>query len=139
MIKKLYKSLSGYVHRPSAPYLFSLLFFIEAIFFVPVDPILIMFCLEKRSRALFYASLATLASVFGGLTAYIIGATLFDSVGLKMITTFSSMETFHKISTLYQTYESQAVLFASFTPFPYKIVTLSAGFCKLPLLPFIIY
>ena len=138
MVKKFYKSLSAYTHHPFAPIVFAFLFFIEAIFFLPVDPILIMFCLERRSRALFFACLATISSVIGGVTAYLIGALLFDSWGLTIINIFSSMETFNRITQLYQSYESYAVLFASFTPFPYKIVTLSGGFCKLPLIPFIV-
>lgn len=139
MIKRIYKSLTPYVYHPFSSLIFALLFFIEAIFFVPVDPLLIMFCLERRRRVYFYAYLATVSSVLGGAAAYFVGAILFDSLGLKIINIFSSMETFNRITHIYRTYESQAVLFASFTPFPYKIVTLSAGFCKLPLIPFIIY
>jgi len=137
VVRKLYKSLSAYVHRPFASIIFAFLFFIEAIFFIPVDPILIMFCLERRSQSLFYAAVATLSSVLGGFMAYLIGSTLFDTLGLRIINIFSSMETFNRITNLYRSYESYAVLFSSFTPFPYKIVTLSAGFCKLPLIPFI--
>ena len=116
-----------------------ILFFIEAIFFIPVDPILIMFCLEKPKNAYLYAFMATTASVLGGIAAYYFGALLFNSLGIKIITTCSSIATFERITTLYKQYEAQAILFAGFTPFPYKIVTLSAGFCKLPLIPFIIY
>lgn len=139
MIKRIYKSVTTYVYHPSSSIVFALLFFIEAIFFIPVDPLLIIFCLAQRNRVYFYAWLATIASVMGGITAYFIGALLFDSIGLKIITIFSSAETFSRITDIYRNYETQAVLFAGFTPFPYKIVTLSAGFCKLPLIPFIIY
>ncbi len=139
MIKRLYNSLIPYVYHPLSSIVFAALFFIEAIFFVPVDPILIMFCVKRQDRAYFYALLATISSVIGGIVAYTIGALLFNSLGLKIITTFSSMEIFNKISDIYRNYETIAVLFAGFTPFPYKIITLSAGFCKLPLIPFIIY
>jgi len=139
VLKRLYNFFSGFAHQPFSTIIFAFLFFIEAIFFIPVDPILIMFCLERRNRALFYATVATIASVIGGIVAYFIGVTLFDSIGLKMINIFSSMHTFNRITHFYKLYESQVVLFAGFTPFPYKIITLSAGFCKLPLLPFIIY
>lgn len=139
MIKRFYKSLTPYISHPISLIIFALLFFIEAIFFVPVDPILIMFCLERPPRAYMYALVATVASVFGGITAYLIGAALFDSIGIKIIEYFSSIETFDKITYLYRTYETSAVLISSFTPFPYKIVTLSAGFCRLPILPFIFF
>jgi len=139
VVRKLYRSLSSYAHHPLSSIVFALLFFIEAIFFIPVDPILIMFCLERRSHALFYACLATLSSVLGGFAAYLIGFALFDTFGMKIINIFSSMETFNHMTNFYRVYESYAVLFAGFTPFPYKIVTLSAGFCKLPLFPFITF
>ena len=139
MIKRLYNSLVPYVYHPLSSFVFAALFFIEAIFFVPVDPILIMFCVKRQDRAYFYALLATISSVVGGICAYIIGALLFNSLGMKIVTTFSTIEVFNKITDIYRHYETIAVLFAGFTPFPYKIVTLSAGFCKLPLIPFVFY
>ncbi|HBR70319.1 TPA: cytochrome B [Candidatus Dependentiae bacterium] len=139
MIKRIYKSVTAYVHHPFSSLIFAFLFFIEAIFFIPVDPLLIIFCLQKRERAYFYACLATFSSVLGGIAAYFIGAMLFDSIGLKIINIFSSTATFNRITNIYHYYEAHAVLFAGFTPFPYKIITLSAGFCKLPIVPFIMY
>jgi membrane protein YqaA with SNARE-associated domain len=139
MIKKWYRSLSACVHHSYAAYILSALFFIEAIFFVPVDPVLVMFCVERQNRAFWYAFLATVASVLGGLTAYVIGAFLYDSFGVKIIAMCSSLDAFDRMQEWYRAYESLAVLGASFTPFPYKIVTLSAGFCKLSLAPFLVY
>jgi len=35
-------------------------------------------------------------------------------------------------------YQNWAVLIAGFTPLPYKAITISAGFCKLSIIPFIV-
>ena len=115
-------------------------FFIESIFFiVPVDPLLIVYCCEHRKNSLLFALLATISSVLGGIVAYFIGSLLWDSVGVLIIKHFASLESFENFANTYKKYESLAVLTAAFTPLPYKVVTLSAGFFKLPFMTFIIY
>lgn len=115
-------------------------FFIESIFFfIPVDPLLIIYCCEHRKKSLYFALVATISSVFGGIVAYFIGAFLWNIVGYKIVLYFSSMESFNKLVNIYTQYESMAVLVAALTPVPYKVVTLSAGFCQLPFIPFVFY
>lgn len=138
ILKNIYDWMGKQVHSKYADLTLGLLFFIEAIFFIPVDPILILYCLEQRKKAIWYATIATITSTLGGITAYYIGNILWDSLGIKIIHALSSIETFEQICYQYKIYEYWAVLIAGFTPFPYKIVTLTAGFCRLPLLPFII-
>lgn len=137
MLKKLYDKLSCQVDKPYATPLLAVLFFIEAIFFVPVDPLLILFCLENRKKALWFATVATIASVLGGILGYIIGFKFWDLFGKKLISFITTEKTFNSIREQYAAYEIWAVLLAGFTPFPYKAVTLTAGFCKLPIIPFI--
>ncbi len=137
-LKRLYDWFGKQVHTPYATPLLLFLFFIEAIFFVPVDPLLILYCIEDRSRAFYYAALATLASVAGGIAAYYIGYAIWESVGTTLVSFLFNQQQFDHAIEQYTLYESWAVLVAGFTPLPYKIVTLSAGFCKLPLIPFII-
>lgn len=137
-LKNIYDWMGRQVHSKYADEVLVFLFFIEAIFFVPVDPILIIYCLENTKKSLWYATIATLSSVAGGLAGYAIGYFLWDIVGIKIINLISTPETFEQIRIQYANYEYWVVLFAGFTPFPYKIVTLTAGFCRLSLLPFII-
>ncbi|MFC1841475.1 YqaA family protein [Candidatus Dependentiae bacterium] len=144
MLKKIYDWLGSKVHSSYATPFFCILFFLEAIFFVPVDPILILYCLENRNEALKYAALATISSVLGGITGYMIGAYLWNTVGpqilnVKIISYLLPQETFYYLRNLYHTYATWAILISGFTPIPYKAATLSAGFCKLPLIPFICF
>lgn len=125
------------VHKPYALSLLGTLFFIEAIFFVPVDPLLILFCIERRKQSLYLALIATLASVAGGICAYFIGFGIWESIGQKLVAMVLTQNTFDKVLSTFTTYQSWAVLIAGFTPLPYKAVTLAAGFCRLPLFPFI--
>lgn len=115
-------------------------FFIEAFcFIIPVDPLLILFCIEKQAKAFYYAMIATLSSVLGGIFGYMIGYLLWDSVGIKLVTMIISVEVFEMAKLKYQLYQNWAVLIAGFSPLPYKAVTLSAGFCHFSLSSFIIF
>src|SRR3989344_4688086 len=84
-IKKPYEWMGASIHSPYADYILCFLFYLEAIFFLPTDPILIIFCLERRDRALIYATIATIGSVLGGITSYALGAALWHYCGDQII------------------------------------------------------
>jgi membrane protein YqaA with SNARE-associated domain len=132
------------IHSPYAEYILGFLFYIEAIFFLPTDPMLIFYCIEKQEKALRYAAIATVCSVLGGLTAYTIGAFLWDTLGEQIIHNpivnyVISPGKFYELSERYKKYEWWAILTTSFIPIiPYKVTTITAGFCKISLLPFIV-
>lgn len=139
-IRDIYDWMGRKVDQPYAVAWLFALFFIEAsFFFIPVDPLLILFCVQNRKRSFFYATVATIASVLGGIGGYIIGSTLWLSVGFPLVSWIISEETFNHVVAQYSLYESWAVFIAGFTPIPYKAVTISAGFCKLPFIPFVGY
>lgn len=138
MLKRFYDWMGMQIHKPYAIPFLGVLFFIEAIFFVPVDPLLILFCIERRNQALYLAGIATCTSVLGGIAGYFLGFGIWESAGQKLVDLILSQATFNAAVAHFQEYQSWAVLIAGFTPIPYKAVTLAAGFCRLPLLPFII-
>lgn len=144
MLKKLYDYLAQKVHSPYATPILGLLFFIEALFFIPVDPILIMYCIEKRNKAFLYAAVATVCSVLGGMTGYALGWWLWEYAGEQILNApyvsyVIPKPTFYYLCQQYQTYEAAAIMIAGFSPIPYKAATLSAGFCKLSFMPFVFY
>lgn len=139
LLKRMYSWCGQQVHTVYAVPLLAFLFFIEAIFFIPVDPLLILYCIEDRFNSFYFATVATLSSVAGGLMGYFIGYAIWESMGKILVGMLFSPATFNHALQQYEHYESWAVLIASFTPLPYKAITLSAGFCKLPLMPFIIF
>lgn|SRR3990167_3344598 len=140
MFRAIYNWIGKASHKKYGLPLLCFFFFIESIFFIiPVDPLLIVYCCEDRKKSLAFAAYATISSVIGAIVAYFIGLLLWDIIGQKLVLCFSSMERFNNLVEIYKKYESSAVLIAAFTPLPYKVVTLSAGFCRLPLIPFIFY
>ena len=139
IIRKAYDWMGQKVHSTYATSWLAVLFFVEAFFFIPVDPILILFCVENNKRSFFYAAVATVSSVFGGIFGYIIGNLMWKSIGIKLVSWIISEQTFHQAVLKYELYQNWAVLIAGFTPLPYKAITLSAGYCSLPLIPFITF
>jgi membrane protein YqaA with SNARE-associated domain len=139
-VKSWYHWMGRQVHTPYAIPMLIFMFFIEAtIFFIPVDPLLILYCIEHRAKGWYFAMIATVASVFGGLFGYLIGFALWQTIGKLMLAYIISPAAFAQVVQWFKQYEVAAVLIAGFTPVPYKAVTIGAGFCKLPLAPFLIY
>lgn len=144
MLRPLYYWMNSCVHKKHADALLTVLFFLEAlIFIIPTDPMLIMYCIEKRHQAFWYAFIATVGSVLGGITGYFIGYLLWGYAGQTiihnpLINLIVTPEQFYAACELYKQHACFAILIAGFTPIPYKAATLTAGFCNIALTPFII-
>lgn len=139
IIRQIYDWMGTKVGTRYALVWLVILFFIEASFLVvPIDPLLILYCLNKRSQALFYAGVATAASVLGGIFGYIIGAFVWSTLGQFLVDHIIGQAVFESVLYKYELYQYWVVLIAAFTPIPYKAITLSAGFCRLDLIPFIL-
>jgi membrane protein YqaA with SNARE-associated domain len=142
MFKKTYQWMENKVDSPYATPFLAVLFYIEAICFLPTDPMLVVYCLKRREHAWYYAAIATGASVLGGITGYYIGAWLWRSLGdqiihTKYITWFITPEHFTSLRTSMAANKFTTMLFAGIPPIPYKAATLTAGFCNIALGPFI--
>jgi len=142
MLRRLYDWMGRQVYSPYAEPILCFLFYLEAIFFLPTDPMLIIYCIERQDKAYRYATIALIGSVLGGITGYLIGYFLWDYAGNailnnRLVQYVMSKETFDHACYLYKKYEISAILIAGFTPVPYKVATLTAGICKLPIIPFI--
>ncbi len=135
--KKIYTWACMKVHTPLATMWLGILFLFELVLFVPLDAILILFCLQKRERAFHFAAIGALASTVSGIAGYLLGSFLWDTIGPYVVGPLISQEFFTRMTIHYKEYESIAVFFGSLLPIPFKAVALSAGFCQIPFLPFI--
>ncbi len=144
MLKSLYKWMGSRVHSKHADLILTLLFYFEAlIFIIPTDPMLIIYCIERRDKAYWYALLAAIGSVLGGMTGYAIGYWIWQDYGQNIIhSTWVNMvfkpADFYYLCNLYKQHEYLAIFIAGFTPVPYKAATFTAGFCQLAFLPFVL-
>jgi membrane protein YqaA with SNARE-associated domain len=140
VVRRVYDWMGSKVGSPWATAWLASLFFAESsVFMIPIDPLLILFFLKDRARAFFFASVATIASVLGGLFGYFIGSVLWQVVGAWIVRNLISQAVFESILAKYTLYQHWAVFIAAFTPVPYKAVTISAGFCHLDIWYFIIF
>lgn len=131
------------IHSRYASYILGFLFYVEAIFFLPTDPILIVYCLEHRHKAIRYATVALIGSVLGGITSYILGVYLWNTCGEAIIHNpwinyILPPDRFYDLAAKYEQYKWFAVCVAGFTPVPYKAATIAAGFCKISFIPFVL-
>lgn len=136
---KLYNWAIEKASSPKSTLWLALLFSLELILLIPLDAVMMFFCLQKRSHILLYIFIATLASTLSGLIGYLIGHFLWDLIGNWVVPHLISTSTFTNLSNHLQDYESLAVLFGGFAPFPLKALSLAAGVFHLGALSFISY
>jgi membrane protein YqaA with SNARE-associated domain len=136
---KLYNWAIAKAESKRSPFWLSLLFALEIALFLPLDAVLIFFCLQNRKKILLYIALATIASTISGLIGYLLGHFLWDLISPYVVPYMISKASFAKISLHFQRYESWAIFMGALFPFPLKVLTLSAGVFKLGILPFISY
>jgi membrane protein YqaA with SNARE-associated domain len=139
MLRRLYDrtmALAG--GRYAVPALAGVSFAESSFFPIPPDVMLIPMALANRARALWYALIATVFSVAGGLLGYVIGAFLFDQLAQPLLVFYGYMDRFETFSGWFNERGAWIVLIAGVTPFPYKVITIASGATGLSLPVFII-
>jgi membrane protein YqaA with SNARE-associated domain len=138
VFSRLYLWVMTWSRHRRAPWFLGGLSFAESSFFpIPPDVMLAPMSLARPDKALWFATITTVASVLGGLFGYLLGAVAFDS--------FAQWLASSRYWTAYETAQAWflewgfwAVLVAGFSPIPYKVFTIAAGVAGLPLLPFLL-
>ena len=94
--------------------------------------------IANKKRALPITLAAALGSIVGGAIAYMIGAWLYDSVGMWLITTFSNPELIETaIKPMFSRYGILIIVLTAVTPIPYKLLAIWLGFIGYPILLFL--
>ena len=120
-----------------APVWIGLIFLLELVLVVPLDTILVFFCLQKRQWIFLYILITSLASTVSGLCGYLLGHFLWDVIGPYIVPHLISPASFEHFAVHYQNFENWAVFIGSFLPLPMKILSLSAGMFHLGLPSFL--
>lgn len=111
----------------------------ESVFlFVPPEVFMTPPIIANKKRALPITLAAALGSIVGGAIAYMIGAWLYDSVGVWLITTFSNPELIETaIKPMFSRYGILIIVLTAVTPIPYKLLAIWLGFIGYPILLFL--
>ena len=129
MLRSLYNWCIDAAGKPHAAWILGAVSFVESSFFpVPPDIMLIPMSLARPDRAWRFAAICTLTSVAGGMLGYLIGALLYDSVGLWLIRLYGYGDKVDAFRDAYAHYGAWIILLKGLTPIPYKIVTIASGF-----------
>ncbi|XQW84104.1 YqaA family protein [Thalassotalea piscium] len=122
-----------------APAMLAILTFSESVFFpIPPDVLLAPMVLADRKKAWYYATLTTVSSVIGGIVGYYLGFWMFEPWIQPLITEFGYQERFDTAITWFEQWGVWVVFLAGFSPIPYKLFTVSAGFMQMLFWPFLL-
>jgi membrane protein YqaA with SNARE-associated domain len=124
--------------HPAFAWLVFFLTICESIFlFIPPEVFMTPPIVANKKRALPVVIAASAGSLIGGAVAYIIGLWLFDSVGVWLIENFASMERFATAQSMFAKHGIFIIFLTAFTPVPYKLMAICAGFLGFPALLFL--
>ena len=139
MIRRLYDWTLSLSAHPRALWALAAVSFVESSFFpIPPDIIMIPMILAQPRKAWLIALVATVASVFGGLLGYFIGAALFETIGQAIFDFYGKSNAVAAFNERFNAYGAWAVLVAGVTPFPYKVITIMSGWTGLSIPVFIV-
>lgn len=114
-----------------------ILFLFEVFLILPLDLVIVFYSLQHKGKALFLSITAAACSTASALVGYLIGLLLFERFSYIFFR-FISESSFLKITAFYQTYEKSAVFLGTLLPLPFKLITMSAGVCHVPIYTFLI-
>lgn len=138
-LRGLYEWTMEKAAHPQAEWWLAFFCFIEASFFpIPPHPLLGLMCLAAPKKAIRFAAIATLSSVAGALLGYAIGYGLYDTIGEPLIGLLGLRESFPVAACYLREYDVEAILIAGATPVPFKLLTITAGFIEMALVPFVL-
>lgn len=139
LMRRAYDWVLSWAETPYGAIALAVLAFSEASFFpIPPDVLLIALCIGVREKAMWYAGVCAVSSLFGGILGYLIGWGFWGVTDQFFYTYVFSEAKFAAVQAYYQQYDFWIVFIAAFTPIPYKIITIAAGVCEINITMFLI-
>lgn len=138
MMKKTYDWMMRLAASEKAPSALFWVSFVESSFFpIPPDVMLVPMVLARREKAWWYAFIATVGSVIGGVLGYAIGYFFYETLGEPILRFYGKADKFDDFRKLFNDYGIWIIIIKGMTPIPYKLITIAAGLSHMALLPFI--
>lgn len=145
-MRSLYDWVLSWGESPHALTALFVLSAAEASFFpIPPDALLIALCMGAHRRWARFALVCSVGSIVGGMFGYLIGYSAYELIGGKIVAFTASLSGTQPDELLVQAQYwfnvkevwgmkvgAWAVGIAGFTPIPYKVFTIAAGFFEMP-------
>lgn len=141
MLKGLYAWAMNLAARKTAVWWLAVIAFVESsIFFLPADVLFLPMVLAKPRKAMFYATVATVASVLGGIAGWYLGHYAFESVAGPLLEFYGKLDAFEhlKASVDYETIVLLLITSGLAHLPPIKVVTILSGAANISLGLFIV-
>jgi membrane protein YqaA with SNARE-associated domain len=139
MMRRLYDWMMAKASNERAPHALFWVSFIESSFFpIPPDVMLVPMVLANRMKAWWYATVATIGSVLGGVAGYAIGYFFFEQIGRPILEFYGKAESFGEFTNWFNEWGVWILIIKGMTPFPYKVLTITAGVTHMPLIEFML-
>jgi len=119
-------------------WLFFLSFTESSFLFIPPDILLVAILLVSARQWFYYATLTTVASVLGAVFGYAVAVFFFDTIGIKIIHFYNLEGHIDFARSLFNDNAFWVIFTAAFTPIPYKVFVLAAGFLKVNFFAFLV-
>jgi membrane protein YqaA with SNARE-associated domain len=102
---------------------------------IPLAPdfLFVPLSVARPRRSLYYAGVCVAGSVCGAFVGYYVGFALFHSVGTFIIEAFGWKEVFLSVLERYKENALSVLSLAGFTPLPFQVFTIGAGFAGISL------
>ena len=139
VLRKIYRWVLEFASHPQAIKFMMFFTFIEASFFmIPPYPLQIAISIQNTKRSLWIALLNTIASVSGGLLGYAIGYYFWEVSQPFFFKYIFSEKMYQHVAHIYNHNTIVALMTASVTPLPFKVMAVIGGATHAPLTTFII-
>lgn len=123
--------------RHAQAWLFFLSFSESSFFIVPPEVLLIPMLAADGARWLWYSLYTTGASIAGAIFGYVLAYFFFDLVGQRIVDFYHLGEEFAHVGELFNNNAFWVMFTAAFTPIPFKVFVLAAGFFKINFIAFL--
>jgi membrane protein YqaA with SNARE-associated domain len=129
ILKAIKNWVEGFAQKPYALWALFVISFIEAsIFPLPPDVLLVALGVTSPKKSLRYAFVTALGSFFGAYLGYYIGFAGFELIGKPILTYIGVMQNVAPILAEYHKHGLLALILSGYTPVPYIVFTMAAGF-----------
>jgi len=128
-----YDKVLSWSKHPKAAWYLGFVSFVDSSLF-PISPLFMILpmSVSEPKRAFYFANIAIVASVLGGMLGYALGLFAFDLIISPFITLMGYSHYYDLAMQWFQNWGFWAILFGCISPIiPYKIFTIGAGVLQL--------
>jgi len=138
-VEPLSSKHSRWLRSRYADWILAAIAFAESVFApIIIDPFLVALILAHRDKWKRYTIISIVASIFGGIFAYILGALFFETVGSFFVSMYGLEQQFMSMHEHLNANGFVFVLIGAFTPIPYKLVALASGLLHIGFVTFLV-